>query len=353
MKRIVTIVGARPQFIKAAPVSRALRRKYHEVLIHTGQHYDRNMSQLFFEEMQIPRPDLNLDVRSGSHGMQTGLMLIKIEEVLTTESPDYVLVYGDTNSTLAGALAAAKLDIPVAHVEAGLRSFNRQMPEEINRICTDRISDLLFCPTRTAVRHLKGEGITSGVYLTGDVMLDAAHFFSALADEKSNILTSLGLDPKQYILVTCHRAHNTDDRKRLGGIVDALIQSGSRVVFPLHPRTRHYLKQYGLLHLLENASTVRIIEPAGYLDMISLEKNAYKIVSDSGGVQKEAYFYRVPCITLRDETEWVETVEDGWNVLVGSDPDRIRTAIQSFDPPSKQSDHYGDGHASERILEQL
>lgn len=353
MKRIVTIVGARPQFIKAAPVSRALRRKHREVLVHTGQHYDRNMSQLFFEEMQIPRPDLNLDVRSGPHGWQTGQMLIKIEEVLTTESPDFVLVYGDTNSTLAGALAAAKLHIPVAHVEAGLRSFNRQMPEEINRICTDRISDLLFCPTRTAVRHLKAEGITTGVHLTGDVMLDAAHFFSALADEKSDILTSLELDPKQYILVTCHRAHNTDDRNRLGGIVDALIQSGSRVVFPLHPRTRHYLKQYDLLHRLENTATVRLIEPAGYLDMISLEKNATKIVTDSGGVQKEAYFYRIPCVTLRDETEWVETVEDGWNVLVGSDPDRIRTAIQTFDPPLKQSDHYGDGHASERIVEQM
>jgi UDP-N-acetylglucosamine 2-epimerase len=351
--KIVTIVGARPQFIKASPVSRALRREHKEFLLHTGQHYDRNMSQLFFEELEIPEPDLNLEIGSGLHGEQTAQMVVGIERVLVEQKPDRVLVYGDTNSTLAGALAAVKLNIPVDHIEAGLRSFNRQMPEEINRILTDRAADLLFCPTATAVAHLWHEGITSGVHNTGDVMFDAALHFADLASARSSILERLAVAPGGYLLVTCHRPQNTDDPEALSAIVNALIDSGEQVVFPIHPRTTGFLRRCGLMERLEAAGRIRVIEPVGYLEMIQLEQHARMIVTDSGGVQKEAFFYHIPCVTLRDETEWVETVKDGWNLLVGSEYDRILDAIRTFAPPARQMAHYGNGHASAEIVRLL
>lgn len=348
--KIVSIVGARPQFIKASPLSRQLRQHCDEFLVHTGQHYDHNMSQLFFEEMAIPRPDLNLNIGSGPHGKQTGDMLVGLEAVMRKVQPHLVLIYGDTNSTLAGAIAASKLNIPVAHVEAGLRSFNRQMPEEINRLLADRVSQWLFCPTQTAVEHLHSEGIDNNVFLTGDVMFDAALHFSKLAAGKVDVLTSLNLSPKSYVLATCHRPQNTDDRSALTQITEAMIESGEPVVFPLHPRSAGFLHKYGLTAKLNRAENMTIIEPVGYLQMIQLEQNAKKIVTDSGGVQKEAYFFKVPCITMRRETEWVETVNDGWNVLTGSDKAKIKRALIEFAPPDVQHDHYGDGHACEKIV---
>ncbi|MDN4592752.1 UDP-N-acetylglucosamine 2-epimerase (non-hydrolyzing) [Polycladomyces subterraneus] len=349
--KVVTVVGARPQFIKAAPVSRKLREKGTEVLVHTGQHYDKSMSDVFFEELNIPAPDYHLGVGSKSHGAQTGEMLAKVEEVLLAEKPDCLLVYGDTNSTLAGALAAAKLHIPVAHVEAGLRSFNRRMPEEINRVLTDHVSRWLFCPTETAVRHLKNEGITDGVHLTGDVMMDAVLYNRQLADEKSNVLDRLGLSSRSYVLVTLHRAENTDVPERLEGIVRALNQLSVPAVLPLHPRTRGKLAQTGLT--IDNPN-VRVIEPVGYLDMLQLESHAKKILTDSGGVQKEAFFVSVPCITMRDETEWTETVELGCNILVGADTDKILDAVERFEVDfSSIAPVFGDGHAADHIAERL
>jgi len=316
--KCVTIVGARPQFIKAATVSRVLRSTpdITEILVHTGQHYDSNMSEVFFDELEIPQPDYHLGIGSGTHGSQTGKMLEAIEAVLIQEQPNWVLVYGDTNSTLAGALAAAKLHIPVAHVEAGLRSFNRRMPEEINRILTDHTSDLLFAPTDTAVKNLLHEGIPENkVHLVGDVMYDAALYYGAKADTHSQILSKLGLSPRGYILATIHRAENTDDAARLQAIFQGLMQVAQEipVVLPLHPRTRKALERENLFS--EVSESLLLIEPVGYLDMVMLEKNACLIATDSGGVQKEAFFYHVPCVTLREETEWVELVEMGWNCL--------------------------------------
>ncbi|MGQ9631117.1 MAG: non-hydrolyzing UDP-N-acetylglucosamine 2-epimerase [bacterium] len=349
MKKVATIVGARPQFIKVAPLSREIREAYREVIIHTGQHYDENMSRIFFDELGIPMPDYNLGVGSASHGRQTGEMLIGIEEVLLKEGPDIVLVYGDTNSTVAGALAACKLHIPVGHVEAGLRSHNRRMPEEINRILTDHASDLLFCPTQTAVDNLRGEGIKRGVYLTGDIMLDALLFNIHLAEEKSHILDSLELRPGEYLLATVHRAENTDSEENLGSIASALLEAGETVIFPVHPRTRKRLGECGLLERIGGSRSLRAIDPVGYLDMLVLEKNARAILTDSGGVQKEAYFLKVPCITLRNETEWVETVSDGWNILVGSDKEKILGALKDFSPPAKQTAKFGNGRAGKEI----
>ncbi len=352
MLTILTIVGARPQFIKAAPVSRALRRVAREILVHTGQHYDYGMSAVFFEELALPEPDYNLGIGSGSHGKQTGEMLIAIEEVLLSERPDWVLVYGDTNSTLAGALAAVKLHIPVAHVEAGLRSFNRAMPEEHNRVLTDHAADLLFCPTRHAVDLLAREGITRGVHLTGDVMLDAFRYNTALAEQRSAILDALGLQPQTYYLATLHRPANTDDPAQLQTLLDTLAELPLPVVLPLHPRTRQQIE----LHALAPKSKIqnlKIIPPMGYLDMLLLERCARLILTDSGGVQKEAYMAGVPCVTLRDETEWVETLDAGWNILVGADPDRIRAAVRDFTPPAEHPPLYGDGHAADRIVEIL
>ena len=348
--KVVSIVGARPQFIKAASLSKVLREKTKEVLVHTGQHYDDNMSNIFFTRLGLTEPDYNLEVGSGNHGYQTGIMLERVEEVLITENPNFVLVYGDTNSTLAGALAAVKLQIPIGHVEAGLRSFNRAMPEEINRILTDRCSSLLFCPTETAVKNLQKEGITQGVYLTGDVMYDAALKFGKIAAERSTILSDLEVSPRSYFLCTVHRVNSTDFYDNLKGIVQALISIKETVLFPVHPRTKKFLETYGLIKLLENSPHVRIIEPVDYLDMIQLEKNAKRILTDSGGIQKEAYFYKVPCITLREETEWIETVTEGWNILVGTDTRKILQAVETFSPSSNQSTLFGDGHASERIV---
>jgi UDP-N-acetylglucosamine 2-epimerase len=351
--KIVTIVGARPQFIKAAPVSKELRKRHTEYLVHTGQHYDKNMSNLFFDELGIPQPYINLNIGSGPHALQTGQMMIGIEGILTDQQPDLVLVYGDTNSTLAGAIAGSKLNIPIAHVEAGLRSFNKKMPEEVNRILTDKISDYLFCPTQTAVKHLKAEGISNGVSNTGDVMYDASLYFSQLANEKEPVLDKFDLQPKQYILATCHRPQNTDDKEAMTNIISAFIESDLKVVFPVHPRTRTFLEKFDLLEKIKRQSNLVLAEPVGYLEMVQLEQNAKKILTDSGGVQKEAYFYKVPCITMRPETEWTETVEDGWNKLVNADKNEILLALETFNPNHAQNNHYGDGKASVKIAESL
>jgi UDP-N-acetylglucosamine 2-epimerase len=340
---IASIVGARPNFVKLAPVSRQLRRHFAEIIIHTGQHYDYLMDKVFFDDLGIPAPDYHLGVGSGSHGRQTAEMLSRIEEILMQEKPDLVLVFGDTNSTLAGALAASKLHIPLAHVEAGLRSFDKRMPEEINRILTDHCSDILLCPTETAVENLKREGLFEGVFLTGDVMVDAQRDCLRIAEQRATAFVDLGLKPKSYTLATVHRAANTDDLTRLKSIVGALEEIGD-VVFPCHPRTEKYLRQAGLWD--ELSRRVKVIEPVGYQDMLMLEKHARMILTDSGGVQKEAYLLGVPCITLREETEWVETVEDGWNVLAGANRDRIVELSRVFRPAGQPREVFGRGDAS-------
>jgi len=350
--KIVTIVGARPQFIKAAPVSKILREAgCKEFLIHTGQHYDYVMSQIFFADMGIPEPDIDLEVGSGNHGWQTGQMLMHVEEILLAEKPDWVLVYGDTNTTLAGALAAVKQHIPVAHVEAGLRSFNREMPEEHNRVLTDHCSDLLFCPTQRAMDNLAEEGITESVHLVGDTMYDAVLQFVEVARARSAIIQDLGLDTGGYLLATVHRAYNTDVPSNLHSILSAFLETDEPVIFPVHPRTRRMIAELDetLEVELENGN-VRMIQPVGYLDMLMLEQNARLILTDSGGIQKEAYFFGVPCVTLRPETEWVETVEAGWNVLVGADRGRIAKAICNSVQPLERSELLGDGKAAERIV---
>ncbi|MCP1715119.1 UDP-N-acetylglucosamine 2-epimerase (non-hydrolyzing) [Methanocalculus alkaliphilus] len=353
--KIVSIVGARPQFIKCAPVSRALRKDHQEILVHTGQHYDENMSGIFFEELSIPTPDYHLGIGSGSHGAQTGRMLAAIEEVLLKETPDMVIIYGDTNSTLAGALAAAKLHIRIAHVEAGLRSFDRSMPEEINRVLTDHASDLLFVPTENGVANLAREGIEKGVHRVGDVMVDALLFNRELA-ARSDILDRLDLKTGAYYLATVHRPSNTDDEKNLRSIMAAFAALDLPVIFPAHPRTRKFLEQYGIAG--DTITNVRLIEPLPYLDMLALLGQAAAVLTDSGGVQKEAYILQVPCITLRENTEWVETVEDGWNVLAGADTNRIIAAVNQITGERRNqqngqfrthSAHYGDGTAADAI----
>ena len=346
--KIASVVGARPNFIKCAPLSRELRKDYHEVIIHTGQHYDYDMNNVFFKELNIPEPDYHLGVGSGNHGEQTGEMLKRTEEVLIKETPDLVLVFGDTNSTLAGALAAVKLHIKVAHVEAGLRSYDKRMPEEINRILTDHCSDLLFCPTETAVRILESESINNGVHLTGDVMVDALKENVKIAEKKSEIVEELDLKPKEYCLATVHRTENTDDFRRLKNIVDAFCEIED-LIFPCHPRTEKCLKDFGLWNGL--VKNVKVIKPVGYLDMLRLEKKAQKILTDSGGIQKEVYIFKVPCITLRENTEWVETVEDGWNVLVGANKEKIVIMANDFESNGEQRDVFGKGDASEKIRE--
>ncbi|WP_291632268.1 non-hydrolyzing UDP-N-acetylglucosamine 2-epimerase [Clostridium sp.] len=345
--KLLTVIGARPQFIKAAAVSNIIRQQHEEILVHTGQHYDENMSRVFFEELKIPKPKYNLGVGSGGHGKQTGAMLIELEEIYLKEKPDMVLVYGDTNSTLAGALCASKLLIPVAHVEAGLRSFNMNMPEEQNRILTDHLSKYLFVPTPSAVANLKNEGLTNGVYNVGDVMYDATINFSKVSKEKSTIMDHLNLNHEEFILTTIHRAENTNDINRLKNIIDALNESGEKIVLPLHPRTKKYMDDYKF----KFKNHIKIIEPVGYLDMISLELHCKKILTDSGGVQKEAFFMKKPCVTMRDETEWVETVENGWNIVVGTDKKKILNGIVSFKPEKDQENIFGDGHAAEKILD--
>lgn len=353
--KIATIVGARPQFVKASVVSLALRRVgFAEKLIHTGQHYDDNMSRVFFETLDLASPVINLGVGSGLHGAQTARMLEAIEAVLLEDAPDMVIVYGDTNSTLAGALAAAKLHIPIAHVEAGLRSFDKRMPEEVNRLLTDHVSELLFAPTQTAIENLIGEGIPgSQIHSVGDVMYDAALFYGAMAERESRILGELGLKPKQYVLATIHRAENTDDGSRFESIFAGLARVALeiQVVVPLHPRARSVIHQNGLLSSLPKS--MQIIDPLGYLGMMALEKAARLIVTDSGGVQKEAFFHCVPCVTLRDRTEWVELVSLGWNKLVPpASAARVATAIRgslSWNP-GPVVNPFGDGHSAEKIV---
>lgn len=337
MPRIVTVVGARPQFIKAAPVSQALAAAgLSEILVHTGQHFDALMSDVFFDELAIPKPAYNLEVNSLSHGAMTGRMLEKLEAAMLLEAPDLVLIYGDTNSTVAGALAAAKLNIPVAHIEAGLRSFNRRMPEEINRVIADHISTLLFCPTETAVSNLTREGITKGVHAVGDVMYDSTIAAVARSEGHSRILEDLELTPGTYAVATIHRAENTDDPARFAEVV-AWLEAAARegvVIMPTHPRTRKLMAEIGL-----SPAGVRLIEPVGYLDMTRLVHHARAVFTDSGGLQKEAYFHRVPCVTMRDETEWVETIDAGWNRLWRG-PDYT----QRRDIPD-----YGQGQAAQNI----
>jgi len=350
--KIVSVVGARPQFIKCAPVSRQIRKEHQEILVHTGQHYDSEMSDVFFQELKIPKPDYNLGVGSGTHGKQTGEILSKVEEVLLKESPDIILVYGDTNSTLAGALAAAKLNIPVAHVEAGLRSFDRTMPEEINRIVTDHISDLTFCPTKTAVDNLLHEGITKGVFLTGDVMVDALWHNLGIAGQKSRILEKFHLEKSGYLVMTVHRPANTDSKKNMTDILDATGNLSEMVVFPVHPRTRNFLDEYGLLDKMPG--NIIMTEPIGYLDMLHLMHHADMILTDSGGIQKEAYILGVPCTTLRENTEWVETLEGGWNVLVGATKRKIIAAVKrsALNLPAQQG-VFGNGNAAEKIMKHI
>ena len=346
--KIASIVGVRPQFVKASVVSKQLRKEHEEVLVHTGQHYDYKMNNVFFSELNIPEPEYFLGIGSGSHGYQTGEMLKKIEEVLIKEEPDLVLTYGDTNSTLAGALAAAKLHIKTAHVESGLRSFDRSMPEEINRILTDHCSDLLFCPTKNAVDNLRKEGITTNVHLTGDVMADSLLYNKEIAETRSTILSDLDLNSKEYAVATIHRASNTDNKENLTNIVDAFSQLDETIIFPVHPRTQKLLKEYGLYEKL--SSSVKLVEPLGFLDFIKLMAHSKIILTDSGGIQKEAYILKVPCITLRENSEWVETIEDGWNVLVGTDKENIFQAVNSFHPSLKlHKDRFGNGDAAEKI----
>jgi UDP-GlcNAc3NAcA epimerase len=375
--RIATIVGARPQFIKAATVSRAIQIRnkscsnvrFEEIFVHTGQHFDDNMSQIFFDEMELPPPDYSLGIGGGSHGQNTGRMIEAIENVLLQEKPAWVLVYGDTDSTLAGALAAVKLHIPVAHVEAGLRSFNRRMPEEINRVLTDHAANLLFAPTDTAVENLRREGFCN-VYpaadvsrqpliaQVGDVMYDAALFYSAKADEKTNILHALGLNRKQYVLATIHRAENVDQAESLTILMEALNQVARRitVVLPLHPRTKARLQASRGLRPFNLHSSMILINPVGYLEMTALEKNAAAIATDSGGVQKEAFFHEVPCVTLRSETEWSELVRLGWNRLAPANSSEAIAALIMAAIDSRLATHekpYGTGDSADRILEIL
>ncbi len=348
--KIATVIGARPQFIKAAPLSRELRKRHTEVLIHTGQHYDDNMSAIFFRELAIPESDYNLNIGSGSHGAQTGAMLAGIEEILVKEKPDLLLVYGDTNSTIAGALAAAKLHIPVAHVEAGLRSFNRTMPEEINRIMTDHISDLLFVPSESARLQLEKEGLTRGVHNVGDIMYDAVLMFSERARRVSEYPGALNLTHKGYYLCTVHRAENTDNPEDLKSIFATLGSLDRPVLLPLHPRTQARVTSYGICP----SGNIIIVAPFGYLDMLNCIRSAACILTDSGGLQKEAYYLEVPCITLRTETEWKETVDVGWNIVTGTDPDKISRAIDSLNVSSRaHPDLYGNGKSAAGIVSLL
>jgi UDP-N-acetylglucosamine 2-epimerase len=344
--KVLTVVGARPQFIKAAPVSKVLRLKDEEFLLHTGQHYDDSMSDLFFRQLDLPAPDRNLEVGSGPHGAQTGAMLAGIESVALEQRPDRLLVYGDTNSTLAGALVGAKLHIPVAHVEAGLRSYDRRMPEEINRVVADHVSTLLLCPTQAAVANLAREGVTEGVHRVGDVMLDAYQQHIEVAKRTCRVIEELGLKKGGFALLTIHRAENADQPERLRSILAGVGSSGIPTIFPVHPRTRGVLGAA----VPEN---IRVIDPIGYLEMLLLEANADVVVTDSGGVQKEAYFAGRPCVTTRDTTEWTETVAAGWNVLVGSDSAAIAAAMRSFRPATERPPLFGDGHAAERVVEVL
>lgn len=350
--KVAAVVGARPQFVKAVCLSRALRARHREVLIHTGQHYDPDMSDIFFNQLDLPEPDYHLGAGSGTHARQTARMLEGIEDVLLREHPDIVVVYGDTNSTVAAALAAAKLHIPVAHVEAGLRSFNRRMPEEINRVVTDHLSDLLFCPTKQAASQLRREGIRRRVYHVGDIMYDAVLAFRDAALRRSDALDRLGLKPGRYVAATVHRAENTDSKERLEAIFGALAQLDVPVVLPLHPRTAGYLNRWGLEPLVRAAPFV-VSAPLPYLDMLCLVHHAKAVLTDSGGLQKEAYMLKTPCLTLRGETEWTETVEAGWNRLVSPDTAAIVESYRSLSVPGDSPPIFGNGNTAELICKHL
>jgi UDP-GlcNAc3NAcA epimerase len=360
--KIITVLGARPQFIKAALVSRELRKKHTEIIIHTGQHYNHELSDIFFDEMNIPQPDYNIGIGSDTHARQTGQMMIELEALFLKEKPDIVLVYGDTNSTLAAALAAVKLHIPVAHVEAGPRMNDKAIPEEANRIVTDHISSMLFAPTPVCMDNLHREGLNQGVYLTGDVMLDCFLNFSEEAEKRTGIMDNLGIEQSDYLLATVHRASNTDTEENLREICKAFIELAQEIelVFPVHPRTEKYLKQYGLYRVLKDSPNIHLIKPVGYLEMLVLTKNAGKILTDSGGLQKEAYFAKVPCITLDTVSAWPETVEDGWNTVVGEETVRkqlrrenIINEVKYFEPNIEQHNIFGNGKAAEKICDLL
>lgn len=351
LRKVITVVGARPQFVKLSPVAQAFEGRFTHVIVHTGQHYDDMMSRVFFQDLSLPPPQYNLGVGSWSHATQTASMMTGLEDVMAKERPDVVVVYGDTNSTLAGALAAAKLNIPVAHIEAGLRSYNRSMPEEINRIVTDRISQFLFCPTDTALRNVSAEGMSNAAHLVGDVMLDALMLYRDLIARHASILDRLGVGEKSYYLATVHRASNTTDVASLKIILEALAELDAPVVFPVHPRTLNVMRAHDMSTNVWG--NIRSIDPVGYLDMLVLQTHAKKVLTDSGGVQKESYCLGTPCITLRSETEWVETLEDGWNVLAGVDKRAIMNAAEAPYPKVPQRKYYGDGQASAKIADIL
>ncbi|MEA3443167.1 MAG: UDP-N-acetylglucosamine 2-epimerase (non-hydrolyzing) [Bacteroidota bacterium] len=344
-KKIISIVGARPQFIKLAPLSEKLSRYHNELIVHTGQHYDKQMSDSFFDDLRIKKPAYNLNIGSGRHGAQTGQMMEKIEEVLINEKPDLAIVFGDTNSTLAGAIAAAKLNIKVVHVEAGLRSFNRTMPEEINRIATDHVSDCLFAPTPTAMEILSHEGLAEKSYLTGDIMVDTVKRNIQFALQKSDLSKKINL-PKNYYLLTLHRPYNVDEPKMLKKILTILSQLDCQVVFPVHPRTRKMIDEIEAF----SVKNILFIEPQGYLNFLNLQAGAHKIITDSGGIQKEAYILKKPCITLRPETEWTETVSEGWNLLLNPETDLTTDRIIDFVPPEKHPDIFGN-NITEKMVE--
>ena len=358
MKKIITVIGARPQFIKAAMVSRALKNSFEEIIVHTGQHYDKNMSDIFFEQLEIPKPKYNLNVGSGTHGKQTGEMLEKIEKILLDEKPDYLLVYGDTNSTIAGALAASKLLIPIIHVEAGLRSYNKNMPEEQNRVLTDHISQIFICPTDTAVDNLKKEGIIENVYNTGDVMCDSVLYYSKIADEKisNETINLIGIYDTRKIgkwyLTTIHRAENTQNDENLKSILSTLEELDNEVIFPVHPRIRKFVDELNSKYKYKN---IYFVEPVDYLTMLYLTKNAEKVVTDSGGLQKECYILNTPCITIREQTEWVETLKDGYNTLSKPEKNELLEKIKNakINLSKTKINYYGDGNSAIRINEIL
>lgn len=343
--KILSIVGARPQFIKLAPLSKKIRTKFNETIVHTGQHFDKGMSKLFFEQLEIPVPNYNLGISGGNHGEQTGKMLVDIEEVLIKERPDLVIVFGDTNSTLAGSLASAKLGIKTIHIEAGLRSFNRNMPEEINRIISDHSSDYLFAPTKTAVSNLRKEGLLSRTFLTGDIMVDSLKNNIEKALQFSNIIGELKIKTGKYYLLTLHRPYTVDNSLNLKLILDKLSTLGKEIVFPVHPRTNKIIKD----SKIRISKHIKLIEPLGYFDFISLEQNAEKIITDSGGIQKEAYILKKPCITIRPETEWIETVQNGWNKLLMPNEQNFSTAILNFIPVNTQINIFGSNVATKMV----
>ncbi|QDP39293.1 non-hydrolyzing UDP-N-acetylglucosamine 2-epimerase [Radiobacillus deserti] len=351
--KILTVVGARPQFIKSAMISKEIQKseEIQEVVLHTGQHYDTNMSEVFFKQLQIPEPAYYLGVGSGPHGKQTAVMLTEIEAIMEAIQPDIVLVYGDTNSTLAGSLAASKLHLPIAHIESGLRSYNKKMPEEINRLITDHLSQWLFCPSAFAMENLRKEGITKGVYVTGDIMYDAVLHFKDIALKESTILNDLELSKKDYNLATIHRAENTDDPEKLSSILKALQQLETPTVLPLHPRTKKKIEQFNLTPFL--SSSILVVEPLNYFDMLAITSQAKLVLTDSGGLQKEAFMLEVPCLTLREETEWTETIKTGWNQLVGTDTKKIIQFATSIRAPKEHPPLFGTGKAADEIIQIL